>query len=286
MALFSLFIAKAAVGKTDASASIGEISTKNAEQFNLMRRLSTLENVMSDLSSDGSTGDGMRTETENPPITWIDWQKETQKSQPHDSEHPRENVLDYDNHDSFPKEQYHDHTHDHTYEHSSEHSSEDSTDFVNNDVSDSYPTEDGPFSSDEHHDDGSQYPYSYENIDDYDSYEPSSGQIDHDYVPKHKIQCSPAIQRCCLPQAKETGSLCRFLIKEMKYCCQMSLPPQHKDIPSSRTLIPGDHSSWATEPKEAPANYAQHTENAMIKDDFMLEQGKKPMSVGSIKKTS
>jgi len=228
MALFSLFIAKAAVGKTDASASIGEISTKNAEQFNLMRRLSTLENVMSDLSSDGSTGDGMRTETENPPITWIDWQKETQKSQPHDSEHPRENVLDYDNHDSFPKEQYHDHTHDHTYEHSSEHSSEDSTDFVNNDVSDSYPTEDGPFSSDEHHDDGSQYPYSYENIDDYDSYEPSSGQIDHDYVPKHKIQCSPAIQRCCLPQAKETGSLCRFLIKEMRQeCCQIS--SQHKD---------------------------------------------------------
>jgi len=109
MALFSLFIAKAAVGKTDASASIGEISTKNAEQFNLMRRLSTLENLMSDPSWDESTGD----------------------------------VLDYDNHDSSPKEQYHDHTHDHTYEHSSEHSSEDSTDFVNNDVSDSYPTEDG-----------------------------------------------------------------------------------------------------------------------------------------------
>jgi len=247
MALFSLFIAKAAVGKTDASASIGEISTKNAEQFNLMRRLSTLENVMSDLSSDGSTGDGMRTETENPPITWIDWQKETQKSQPHDSEHPRENVLDYDNHDSFPKEQYHDHTHDHTYEHSSEHSSEDSTDFVNNDVSDSYPTEDGPFSSDEHHDDGSQYPYSYENIDDYDSYEPSSGQIDHDYVPKHKIQCSPAIQRCCLPQAKDIGLLCHLIEDQLEDCCQMSLPPQRKvddyHYDDSEAKHPEDHDS-------------------------------------------
>jgi len=119
------------------------------------------------------------------------------------------------------------------------------------------------------------------------SYDNSLDSTSSGYVsdPMHENQCS-AIQHCCLPQAKGIGSLCRFLKAQLEDCCQMSLPPQRKDIPSSRTLIPGDHSSWATEPKEAPANYAQHTENAMIKDNIMLEQRLKTVPVGSIKKTS
>jgi len=83
---------------------------------------------------------------------------------------------------------------------------------------------------DSHYDDSeAKHPEDHDSKTSYDnSHDSPSGQIDHDYVPKHKIQCSPAIQRCCLPQAKETGLLCRFLIKEMRQeCCQIS--SQHKD---------------------------------------------------------